>query len=921
MDGFIGDLGPDNVLFEEPVPPTEDGDTRAKVRALYRLLERFSIRWSQGMYTIVDKEPDDPYISELLIHLEALRGKVINRVEVFAGKAPLDFRYQMGFNESPSRIDAITQFMRAYTYDEFPVWKKIDYFAMNYMNDHYNLPPFPQGINPYEKLISSGWWYNKAGEIVFPNKDKAVDPVLSPGSCNMEKVYRFLDHRVQRSYNYRKLLNEVSRYNYTLPEDIEHEPCPSLQELCFSKIYNITIKQAPQTFKDRADAFPHWIKPMRWFDPVDKQYHGLLANEIPVKPNQPRPYDGHIPLLRPDYFHHLGAFKTGASPKGIYDNLMKANRDRMTTSADEKHILAALLSIFRTFNLYNSVEPYISYDEFTDTLVKLSVPWDRNAGIHFNKSENLGSYKHVFDDIDPKKKVYVEEQRRYGMDADRKENAFPAVVQMIEDLLFKLHSKCKLSDFYKRKWFPLLTAKLGNKVEILFPEADRSKNRIFFISSLMKMVLQKMMLSAPLNNTYGKHFVGIGHCWSKGGVHRVAKQLHFSDFGNTPRSWFMGDFSALDQSLKAGILALLGIIWIFSVAKTNDPSKTVQERVFEQLTAWLADDTAITLVKWFEAEWRLVFGILFSGEYITSIFDTFYVYLAVLVCHYIIGDRLKGLCTPEGDNARRLLYEDLEQFTLIYGDDLCWTLRDETIRAIESLLSVKYLDYIIVLLKEKFDMVLKPSGSSDTNQYSTPFCNMTWDGCVIPTPDNDYGFKWLRRYFSPVTVRTKVGCFRNMVAVRKISDYWAKATNTHHDAMTYPNHKWLQRIKAFCVENMGSSISIDRFCRLFYASLKELPVVVADVIELEGEIPVKGRVSSKDGRQVFDGVKYDAVENKKYLMVDPDLPDYFKRNDYLPSRSELILNFGCYVNSGAFEEGLRSCRTMAQGPLIQPMVK
>lgn len=920
MSGTIDDVGKDGLLFEEPIPASDDGDTRAKVRALYRLLERFSIRWSQGMYTIVDKTPDDPYISELLIHLEALRGKVINRVEVFVSNVPYDYRYQMGFNDSPSRVSAITQFMRAYTYEEFPAWRKIDHIAMDIVNDKYNLPPFPQGPNPYERLFAGGYTYSRGGNLVF-NKEYADHTEtfgFSPGACNMEKVYKLIDNVVQRAYNYRRLLNETIRLQLTVPPDLDFESCPTLEELCCSKIYHMTIKQDPYTFKDRSDAFPHWIKPMKWIHKETGYECGLLNDQMPKPRGTPPPYEGHIPLLRPDYYHHLGAFKTGSSPKGIFDNLMKANRDRMTTSAEEKHILAAILSIFRTFNLYDSVEPYISYEEFMDVLVKMSVPWDRNAGIHFTKSENLGTYKHVFDDLDPKKKVFVEEQRRYGPDADRKENAFPAVCHMIEDLLFRLHKKCSMSMFYNREWFPLLTAKLGNKVEILFPEADRSKNRIFFISSLMKMVLHKMLLAAPLNNVYGRSFVGVGHCWSKGGVYRVGKQLHFSDLGEVPRSWFMGDFSALDQSLKAGILCLLGIIWIFSVRSTGDPNKSTQERVMEQLTAWMADDTAITLVKWFEAEWRLVFGILFSGEYITSIFDTFYVYIAILVCHYVLADRLKALDSQAGARARVLLMEDLEQFTLIYGDDLCWTLRDETIHAIEDLLGIKYLDEIVVILKEKFDMVLKPPGSSDTNQYSTPFANMSWDGCLLPDKDNNYGFKWLRRYFSPVLIRTSVGCFKSMVAVRKISDYWAKASNTHHDAMTYPNHKWLQRIKAFCVENMGASIVIDKFCRMFYAALKEFPIQVSDVIELEEEIPVKGRVSSIDGRAVFDGVKYDSVEKKKYLMVDPDIPPYFCTNDYLPTRSELISEFGTYTSAAAFEASLRSCNKMAQGPLIPP---
>jgi len=907
---LVGDM-----LLEVPITENADGLLRAKVRALYMLLERFSIRWAQGMYTIVDRSPDDPYITELMIHLEALRGKNIQRVEVFQGKTPLRFNYQMGFNNSESTAPEITQFMRAYTYHWFPIWETIDTYVMLEMQLKYNLPPFRVGINEYERLFLRGYSINAAGDFQWselppvdqddPKAAKERESYLaeedtwlrsSPGACDMVKVYHFISERVRRFDVCRRLRNSVIRSGGEMPEGVVAEECPSLLAMCTAVINKVTVDQDQKLNKDRAANYPHWIKPTTPF------VSDACARTAHVA-------DGHIPFLRPDFYHHAGAFKTGGNPKGILDNLMKANRETVTTAAKPSHLLAGIMSIFRTFDLYNSVEPFISYDEFMETLRNMSVPWDRNAGIHFNERGDLGSYEYQFDNLDPNIKVKVTEERKFGFDADRKENAFPAVVEMIEDLLHRLDRHTKLETFYSRKWFPLITAKLGNKVEILFPEADRSKNRIFFISCLMKMVLQKMLLSATLANTYGRNFVGISHCWSKGGVHRVASQLKFSDALGAIRSWFMGDFSALDQSLKAGVLCLLGIMWIFSIRPGASHDRVGV--AMKHMMAWLADDTAITLVKWFQQEWRLVFGILFSGEYITSIFDTFYVYIAMMVVHYVFADRLQAIGTPRALKARELLMFELEKFALIYGDDLCWTLSDELVRELEELCCNKkpYLDEVVIILKQQFDMVLKPPGSSDTNRYHTPFSNVTKDGVVLPTYDNDYGFKWLRRHFYQKPNK-------NLASIRRISDYWSKATNTHHDALYYTNDKWLQRIKAFTVENMGNSKMIDLFCRQFYHALEKHPVKCVDPIEIERAIPVKGKIHTPDFRPVHDGVGEKVVEDKKYLFVDPNLSQEFKMDKRIPSRRDLINRFSSYKNDAAFTAGLRSCEKMKEGPIL-----
>jgi len=304
----------------------------------------------------------------------------------------------------------------------------------------------------------------------------------------------------------------------------------------------------------------------------------------------------------------------------------------------------------------------------------------------------------------------------------------------------------------------------------------------------------------------------------------------------------------------------------------------------------------------------------------------------MMVVHYVFADRLKSIGTERALSVRSQLMYELEQFALIYGDDLCWTFSDDLIRDLEELVCEDgYLEEVVNILKDQFDMVLKPPGSSDTNAYPTPYANITSDGVVIPGRDNDYGFKWLRRYFYKTNIHLKDRGdpengvpdkeydVANITSVRRISDYWSKATNTHHDARTYPNKKWLERIKAFTVENAGGSVAIDRFCRIFYHSLEGNPVnPVGNLLELEGSLPVKGRVSSSDFDEVKDGQGKEIPERKKYLLLDPEISDEFIKAPCLPSRSYLVRNFGMYTSSARFEMTLRRCRNALEGPRGAP---
>jgi len=540
-----------------------------------------------------------------------------------------------------------------------------------------------------------------------------------------------------------------------------------------------------------------------------------------------------------------------------------------------------------------------------NTIGSMHVPWDRNAGIHLCTTGPIDTSEYDFDGYT------VVEERKYTWDVNQKANAMPGVMRMSRELIEKLlEALYEGAPRYSPDWFPLMVAKLGNKVEILGPEADRDKNRVFFIGCLLKMVLQKLHFSAPFRQMFGKDFCGVGHCWGAAGACRVARQLKFRDANLKTRFWFQGDFKALDQSMKAGMLCLISMMMALTIKPGEQPSDTLMWRVALAVIACLSIDTAVTLIKWFGKEWRYVIGVLFSGEFVTSMFDTIYVYIALMVVHYSFLDDLKNRKNYE--KIKKKILKAITRFALIYGDDTTWSLPARVVRLIESIPSVGkggYMDAVIKRLRDQFDMMMKPKGSSDTDQFSTPYSSCTPDGILLQE-NGKYGLKFLRRHFvksefvvsavgstDPKSIKT----IEVVQSMRKISDAWSKATNTHHDADTYT--QWFARVKSFLFENMGVSLATDRFLRMFIASIRtNMDYLEAkedeDYILLRDKFGYS-KVSDEKGRTVkFDAGDRDLIE--KYKRVAPWMTEEEIFNKDVPPRDWLLTQLALKVDDSEF---------------------
>jgi len=866
---------PDTDLMQIPAPP--DGNmVEPVISALASILEKFRVVWAQGTYVIVDKAADDTVISDLLLRLEAMRSKNINRVQVLSGRRLVRAKFNMGFNSSPSRVEAITQFMNAYTYVKFPVWKEIDDIVIDHVTSTLGAIPNPWGYNIYFKMMSGGFSLSEEGKVSYGPELPIETIRLHPTAFNMPK-----------NYGYVSVLTRTALKNADGKGNV-----PSLLSQCISKVYDITMDQTPSHRQKQTE------------NPSFLPGRGMLKKFC-----YPHVAGGRYPLLRPDYVWHTGSFKTGGEPMGVYENLMKANRETVVTKASPKHVLAALMGIFRKFNIYNSLQNYSGKKEFMDYLARINIPWDTVAGMHFTETGPIADVT-VDVPIGNGRSVKVTNHMRYAMDVDRKDRAFPAVVSLIDQTIDKIQSN--LRNPYEKTHVPQQTAKIAPKVEIMTPDVLWTKCRIFFIAPEFKVLLHKALLSAFFGNMYGRSFCGPGHCWARGGVWRVSDQLHFM---KDDMFYFQGDFKALDQSLKAGILALLGVSFTLGVkleAHTRDARQW--KEVMCRLIAWLADDTAVTLVKWFGEEWRMVVGVMFSGEYVTSMFDTLYVYLAMMVVHYSLLETVISNA-PASEHARITsdFYAAVEEFLLIYGDDTDWSLPRSVVNEWSKYLGMDYLDYVIKQLKEQFDMVLKPKGTGETAVFPTPWSPVTPDGVLIEVKKPEgysYGLKWLKRHFVRGKLRVGGIVAPGIMPMRRVTDVWGKATNTYHDAYEYSNDHWLARIKAFALENMGCSQIIDEFCRLFHSALEAHPVPTRPIIELPPDFPYKGRLKSQDGTPIgFANMDNDL--KRKYMLLDPDMSPFFLKDLSIPPRSVITYEFSAYMNAYEFYDKLKTNLSMS----------
>jgi len=246
----------------------------------------------------------------------------------------------------------------------------------------------------------------------------------------------------------------------------------------------------------------------------------------------------------------------------------------------------------------------------------------------------------------------------------------------VKDLYFIYSSKGTITDDDLLQVIGDSYAKLSFKIEVL---QDPEKQRIFFITSLLKFLIDKVLLSPIFKSLYNFKNIMIGFRWADGG----AQRLHDWLFKGGDRFYFEWDLRRMDQKVKwAHILFNLWTLYQdYGLPSKPDLSFNPNEddsfnvRSFELLltsllTQWTARNSAFTKTKWFEPKsWRIVIGILFSGEFITSVSQTMTSIFAFVTWLFFIRE-LMELYPDVPDVVKEAIEIELRDLRAkMYGDD------------------------------------------------------------------------------------------------------------------------------------------------------------------------------------------------------------------------------------------------------------
>lgn len=200
------------------------------------------------------------------------------------------------------------------------------------------------------------------------------------------------------------------------------------------------------------------------------------------------------------------------------------------------------------------------------------------------------------------------------------------------------------------------------KVEAL-KESD--KQRLYFIPMLIKFIVDKIVFSPGLKMLYNRSCYMVGFKWPGGGADHLFGKLK-GEWGtrNLKRFFWEWDISRMDQAAKAFQISLNYAY----LTKIYD-RKNKNFKWLKYLAAWSIDNSASKLCKWFGDEsWRIVVGILCSGEFLTSYSTTITSFIAFIVYVMVLIEHVEKL--DEVNKYGELLDDLLENMTArFFGDD------------------------------------------------------------------------------------------------------------------------------------------------------------------------------------------------------------------------------------------------------------
>jgi hypothetical protein len=311
--------------------------------------------------------------------------------------------------------------------------------------------------------------------------------------------------------------------------------------------------------------------------------------------------------------------------------------------------------------------------------------------------------------------------------------------------------------------------------------------------------------------------------WLKGGAARFSKTMGVDKPGK--KFWVSLDISKFDQSVLAGLLMVtLFLPWFMYDLKGENGE------VVKNLLVWSLTNSVAKVVKWFGKEWRVLFGLMFSGELMTSLGDSWYLEI-IFDCF----DQHIYRSLPESE--REGFARSYRRFK-DYGDDGVMSYHMKYMRSVCSyddkspdVLRDYLLQYWRMELKMEDTYVVHddlPRPDMDLPSFYTQLTTS-----LNPFKEIEYrGPKFLKRYI----IRHNFGYGVEDAPFRPSTDYFSKAICIAGNNQSVPVH--VMRLRALALDTYGTNPRAYEFLRACHDSLLSLPQSV-------GVIPIVNELINK----------------------------------------------------------------------------
>lgn len=481
---------------------------------------------------------------------------------------------------------------------------------------------------------------------------------------------------------------------------------------------------------------------------------------------------------RDPFFISKNSFVSGGSSQGMVEAVTKMCRDKVHTREDPRVVFAAVLRLLRKNKLpQNRIQPLPPTRE-NIAHVKLESPMSAGISVYSERSR---------DQLEDLIVEYVHSADKASAAASVRINVLQ-LVEKIADAIRKtpnLHYDPRLFDPVR------VVHKMSLKPESRPPGSDPTKTRIIFVVSAIKTFLDRIIYMPAMERSYNIGANGIGTKWLYGGASRFAKTLGVHKPGE--KFWVSLDISKFDQSVLAGLLMVVLFIPWFHYTMDTD-----HDKIIEKIIIWSLSNSVTKIVKWFGTEWRALFGLMFSGELMTSLGDSWYLEIVFECFDQHIYSLLQGPDKEKFRSAYRRFKDYGDDGLMGYGLWLQSVICTPAGQGGPDLLR----DY----LREMWHMDLKMEEtyvSSDGDprpDKGLPSFYTQLRPCLSPGPEILYrGPKFLKRYI----VKFQFPDHEEDAPWRPTEDYFSKATCIAGNNFSIPIH--IMRLRALAMDTFGTN--------------------------------------------------------------------------------------------------------------------